>query len=154
MQQYRQMYMAVGVLVVVFLCGMLFLTFKGSDSSLFSNRDVFGLYAKFDQVSGLHVNSPVRIAGVQVGRVTHIALDAKTYQARVDMSFNQDIAIPVDSSAVIYTDGLLGSKYISIQVGYEHQALADGARIEQTSSGVVLEEFLASAVNMLRKKDD
>ena len=62
--------------------------------------------------------------------------------------------MPVDSSVKVYTDGLLGGRYLSINVGFESDdLLKSGGVIEHTTSGLVLEDFLAGAVNSMRGKD-
>ncbi len=154
MRQNDRIYMGVGVVAVSFLVAVLFLTIYGSDFNIFQQESSFSLRAKFDNVSGVHINSPIRIAGVHVGRVKAIRLDNKTYQAEVSMAFSKKIEIPVDSSVMVYTDGLLGGRYLSITAGFSDDMLNNNQRIEHANSGLVLEEFLANAVNAMRKKND
>src|SRR6202000_2595281 len=72
--------------------------------------------AGFDETGGLTVGAPVVISGVRVGEVSKISLDP-TYRARVDMDLKGDLKLPVDTSASIVTSGVLGDRYISLQLG-------------------------------------
>lgn len=153
MKSSDRVYFGVGIAFIVFVCALLFLSLYGSQFNVIDNQGHFYLQAKFDNVSGLHQRSPVRIAGVNVGRVHSIRLD-DDYQAQVVLSFDRPISLPVDSSVKVYTDGLLGGKYLSIGVGFESDdLLKNGGVIEHTTSGLVLEDFLAGAVNAMRGKD-
>jgi len=99
--------------------------------------------ARFDNIGGLKARSPVRSAGVTVGRVTSIGLDNKTYQGLVTMEIEKGVAFPRDSSARILTAGLLGDQYIGIEPGAEEKNLAAGEMIKQTQSAVVLESLIS-----------
>ena len=98
--------------------------------------------ARFDNIGGLKARSPVRSAGVTVGRVTSITLDPKTYQGLVTMELDKGVQFPKDSSAKILTSGLLGDQYIGIEPGADEKNLAAGDVIKQTQSAVVLENLI------------
>ncbi len=100
------------------------------------------MLARFDNIGGLKARSPVRSAGVTVGRIKTIALDAKTYQGVVMMEIDQGIVFPKDSSAKILTAGLLGDQYIGIEPGADDKTFAAGETIKQTQSAVVLENLI------------
>ena len=53
-----------------------------------------------------------------------------------------DVKIPKDSSAAIHTDGLFGSKFISLGPGAEEALLKDGDTITFTQDAVVVSELL------------
>lgn len=153
MKSKERIYLGVGIAFVCTVVALLFLSLYGSQFNVMDNSSPFYLQAKFDNVSGLHVRSPIRIAGVNVGRVHAIRLD-DNYQAQVILGFDRPIAIPSDSAVKVYTDGLLGGRYLSLSIGYESDdLLKNGGVIEHTTSGLVLEDFLASAVNSMRGKD-
>lgn len=99
------------------------------------------VYAKFDQVAGLKTRAPVEMSGVKVGQVTSIRLD-DDFRARVDLDLRHDLELPVDSSASIFTAGLLGDRYISIELGAEEESLRDGEEIGMTESAIVMERIL------------
>ena len=81
-----------------------------------------------------------------MGRVTSIALDAKTFQGVVTMEIDSSVKFPRDSSAKILTAGLLGDQYIGIEPGSADENLAAGSVIRQTQSAVVLENLIGQFV--------
>lgn len=140
-----------GVFVVVGLAAVAFLAFRVGEAP-FSDKGGFPLYATFDEVSGLKTLAPVDIAGVRVGRVTEIALN-DDYRARVTMDLDPALELPVDTSASIITGGLLGDRYISLQLGGEAEILGPGEEIAFTESAVVLERLIGKLVNNLGSSD-
>lgn len=136
-----------GSFVVVGLAAVAFLAFRVGEAP-FSDRGGLPLYATFDEISGLKTLAPVDIAGVRVGRVTAIELD-DDYRARVSMDLNPELELPIDTSASIITGGLLGDRYISLQLGGETEILQAGEEIAFTESAVVLERLIGKVVNNL-----
>jgi phospholipid/cholesterol/gamma-HCH transport system substrate-binding protein len=132
----------VGCFVLLGLAGLLFLALKAANLGSFSGGDTYMLQARFDNIGGLKVRAPVRSAGVNVGRVTDITLDAKTYQGVVTLDIDSGVQFPKDSSAKILTAGLLGDQYIGIEAGADEKNLAPGAVITQTQSAIVLENLI------------
>lgn len=133
----------VGLFVLLGLAGLVFLSLKAANLASFGTRDTYTVTARFDNIGGLKARSPVRSAGVVVGRVTSIALDPKSYQGLVTMELDNSVQFPKDSSAKILTSGLLGDQYIGIEPGAEEKNLAAGDVIKQTQSAVVLENLIS-----------
>jgi len=104
------------------------------------------LYATFDQTGGLKPRAPVVIAGVKVGQVTRISLDQNA-RARVDMDLDRNLKVPTDTSASIVTSGILGDRYISLQLWGEDQDLKDGEEISFTESAVILERLIGKLIH-------
>ena len=89
------------------------------------------------------MRSKVAISGVEIGQVLAIEYDQKTMNAKVTLEIDSSISnIPIDSTASILTEGLLGSKYMSISLGAEDQTLSGGGEIFDTQSAVILEELI------------
>jgi phospholipid/cholesterol/gamma-HCH transport system substrate-binding protein len=104
------------------------------------------LYASFDEASGLKRLAPVDIAGVKVGRVTAIDLD-DDYRARVRMNLQEGLELPIDTSASIVTAGVLGDRYVSLQLGGEEALLESGEEISFTESAVILERLIGKVLD-------
>jgi phospholipid/cholesterol/gamma-HCH transport system substrate-binding protein len=136
----------VGLFVLLGMAGLLFLALKAANLASFGNGTGYVISARFDNIGGLKPRSPVRSAGVTVGRVVSIKLDAKTYQGVVKMEVDSDVQFPKDSSAKILTAGLLGDQYIGIEPGSADDNLVAGGRINQTQSAVVLENLIGQLV--------
>ena len=101
------------------------------------------LKARFDDVSGLNVHAPVRIAGVKIGVVESIELLPKTYQAKIVMMIDEKFKnLPTDTSVSVATEGLLGMKYLEITPGFEDTFLKSGGEITQTVSSISLEKLI------------
>ena len=133
----------VGLFVLLGLMALTFLALKAANLASFGSRDSYSLSARFDNIGGLKPRAPVRSAGVTVGRVTSIRLDAKTFQGLVTMEIDRDVVFPKDSSAKILTAGLLGDQYIGLEAGGEDKNLVPGDTIKQTQSAVVLESLIS-----------
>ena len=133
----------VGLFVVLGAVALVFLALKAANLGSFATgSDAYQLQARFDNIGGLKARAPVRSAGVNVGRVTAIGLDPKTYQGVVTLEINKGVEFPKDSSAKILTAGLLGDQYIGIEPGADDKNFAAGEVIKQTQSAVVLENLI------------
>lgn len=139
----RSIEILVGLFVVLGAAGLLFLALKAANLGSFTNGgETYTVQARFDNIGGLKPRAPVRSAGVNVGRVTSVTLDAQTFQGLVTMEVNQGFLFPKDSSAKILTAGLLGDQYIGIEPGGDERNLAPGDVITQTQSAMVLENLI------------
>ena len=75
----------------------------------------YTLYANFNDVSGLKTGDQVQLAGVQIGKVMQIGIE--NYRARVALRVDNGVAIDRGAIASIMTSGIIGDKYVSIQLG-------------------------------------
>lgn len=99
---------------------------KGAE--IFSANNTY--YAYYAQVSGIQASSHVVINGVKVGYVTKVVLDENpTNGVEVVLSIDNRYAIPADSKARIFTDGLMGGKAIEIVYGSASEAIPDDGTI-------------------------
>jgi len=133
----------VGFFVLLGVAALVFLSLKAANLSSFSGGETYTLTAKFDNIGGLKARSPVRSAGVTVGRVASIALDPKTYQGVVRLDMQKSVQFPTDSSARILTSGLLGDQYVGLEAGADEKNFAPGDTIKQTQSAIVLESLIS-----------
>src|SRR3954463_5474673 len=136
----------VGLFVLLGIAGLVFLSLKAANLASFGARDSYTVTARFDNIGGLKARSPVRSAGVTVGRVTSISLDQKTFQGLVAMELDRAVQFPKDSSAKILTSGLLGDQYVGIEPGADDKNLGAGDLIKQTQSAVVLENLIGQMI--------
>ena len=138
----RNIEILVGLFVLLGLLALVFVALKAANLTSFSGGDTYALSARFDNIGGLKARAPVRSAGVVVGRVTGITLDAKSYQGVVTLDVDRRFQFPKDSAAKILTAGLLGDQYIGIEPGGDDKNLQAGDTIAQTQSAVVLENLI------------
>ena len=133
----------VGLLVVIGTAAMLFLALQSANLLSLNFQPTYTVSAMFDNIGGLKKQAAVKSAGVVVGRVKEIKFDGKSYQARVVMAIETQHQFPKDSSLKILTSGLLGEQYIGIEAGAEEKVLADGDKVQDTQSAVVLENLIS-----------
>jgi phospholipid/cholesterol/gamma-HCH transport system substrate-binding protein len=98
--------------------------------------------AKFDRIDGLGSGADVRMSGVKIGTVTSQTIDPETYLAVVTMRVDSRIRLPVDTSAEITSEGLLGGRYIALVPGGSERMIANGGTIEATQAAISLEALL------------
>jgi phospholipid/cholesterol/gamma-HCH transport system substrate-binding protein len=134
--------MLVGFFVLLGMLGLVFLALKAANLGSVGGGDTYSVQARFDNIGGLKPRAPVRAAGVTVGRVKSISLDAKTFQGVVTLDIEKDYVFPKDTAAKILTAGLLGDQYIGLEPGGDDKNLAAGETIAQTQSAVVLENLI------------
>jgi phospholipid/cholesterol/gamma-HCH transport system substrate-binding protein len=132
----------VGIFVALGLAAVIFIALKVANQSSFHAAPSYEVVAYFNNIGGLKLRSPVKSAGVIVGRVTDIQLDTKTYQAKVAMALDQQYVFSTDSTASIITSGLLGEQYVGLEVGAETDMLKNGDTIQLTSSALLLEKLI------------
>lgn len=143
MAQKRAVELGVGLFVAAGIAALLMLALKVSNMSNFSSADGYNVTARFENIGGLKVRSPVSVAGVRVGRVAAIELDDKDYEAvvylHIDSNYNK---LPTDSTASILTSGVLGENYIGLEAGADETFLKEGGEVKLTQSAMVLEQLI------------
>lgn len=132
----------VGLFVLLGILAILFLALRAANLGNFVVGKTYEVTASFDNIGGLKVRSPVKSAGVTVGRVKSIVLDTKTYQGAVTMELEQNMMFPSDTSAKILTSGLLGDQFIGLVPGGSDKNLEAGSVIKLTQSAVLLENLI------------
>ena len=133
----------VGLFVASGIVGLFFLAMQVSNLSSFSDEDGYTVTARFENSGGLKIKSPVSAAGVKIGRVSAINFDPKTYESVVQMRINtQYNTLPDDTTASIFTAGLLGEQYVNLEPGGSDQYLKNDSKIEITQSAIILEKAI------------
>ena len=135
------------VVAFVIICAALFFTTAYKYSAKQNNSaNSYDLYASFDRADGISVGSEVKIAGIIIGYVQEAKLDLKNYNAKIRLNIENNIKIPLDSSANIISDGLLGGKFIDITIGGDEGYLIPGGFIKYTTSSMNLENLIGKMV--------
>ena len=143
----RTIEILVGIFMLLFLGAMLVLALRVSNLTGIGGGDGYTLTAEFENVGGLKSGAPVSAGGVRVGQVDSIEYDSETYSAVVTMGIDAEYAqFPEDTTASIYTAGLLGEQYIGFEPGAEDLYLADGDRMDLTQSALVLERLIGQVL--------
>jgi len=135
----------VGIFVLIGILCVGYLTVKLGKMEIIGG-DVYKIIARFDSVAGLKSDSSVQMAGVEIGRVTEIALDTGVLDAVVTMNIHKGVPIQEDAIASVKTSGLIGDKYISIQPGGSDKILTAGGVITETESAIDIESLISKYV--------
>lgn len=129
---------AVGAFLLLALASLLVLAFASTNRQFGGGGDTYPLTARFSTLGQLRLQAPVRIGGVAVGRVAKIDLDPKRFDAVVTLDIDRRYQLPADTSAGIFTSGLLGESYIGLQPGGDPENLQAGEEIAYTQPAVDL----------------
>jgi phospholipid/cholesterol/gamma-HCH transport system substrate-binding protein len=143
MGRQRGIEILVGLFMALGFVALFFLAMKVSNLSAAVNSEGYQLTARFSNVGSLKVRSPVSMAGVRVGRVERVDFDKDTYEAVVTIRIDAAMdTIPEDTFANVFTAGLLGEQYISLEPGGSTDYLLDGDEIAHTQSALILEQMI------------
>jgi phospholipid/cholesterol/gamma-HCH transport system substrate-binding protein len=85
----------------------------------------------FGYANGLKKAAPVRLAGVEAGRVKSIDIltEGNEMKVKVELLIDDGIGIPADSNISINQLGLLGEKYVEVTPGKSQQLIQEGGRV-------------------------
>ncbi|MGE3771242.1 MAG: outer membrane lipid asymmetry maintenance protein MlaD [Bdellovibrionales bacterium] len=133
-----------GALVLVVAIGFLAMAYQKSDSGVVD--DGYMLTAQFTRIDGLKSGADVMLSGVKVGNVLKQRLNPETFMAELTLTLDGHIRLPKDTVALIASEGLMGGKYISLEVGGEEQVLEPGSRIQYTQTSPNLEQLLGQVI--------
>lgn len=142
----KKVELMVGLFAALGIAALLMLSLKVADSGISGNGETYKLYAKFDNIGGLKVRSPIKVGGVVVGRVSDISLDPKDYTPVVTLEIYAEYKGFSEATSVsILTAGLLGEQYIGLLPGFIDESvdtLEPGDFILDTKPALVLEELI------------
>lgn len=141
---------AIGALVLALAAWFVVFAYKRTQGG-----DVSGSYhinARFPNATGVSVGTDVRVSGIKVGTVRAQTLDTESYEAVLTLAVDPKVKLPLDSSAAITSEGILGGNYISLRPGGETEMLRDGDEITDTSGSLDLLQLIGSFVNQTASK--
>jgi phospholipid/cholesterol/gamma-HCH transport system substrate-binding protein len=124
----------VGIVAVIALSvlAVLIVTMSGSNP-LFRKTEV--VYVYFDDSFAMTVGAtPVRLNGIPVGKVSGVDLSGENTinrTVRITLALNQEALalIPVDSTAGLAQQNLLGARYINVKRGKSAETIQPGGEI-------------------------
>jgi len=143
----------VGLFVAMGIAALFVLALRVSNYSTYTNSNQYHVNVYFENIGGLKVRSPVTLSGVTVGRVTNIDYDPENLEAKVKLGIDEKYNfLSIDTSASIYTAGLLGEQYVALEPGAEDETLKDGDDIQHSQSAMVLEELIGQFLVKMTSK--
>ncbi|MBQ8750373.1 MAG: MCE family protein [Alphaproteobacteria bacterium] len=143
----------IGIVSLIAIIIMVFMTISHNASiKKEGDGNTYKVYASFGRTDGLNVGDVVRMSGVSIGRVIASELDAD-YNSKLTFEIGDEYKIPDDSSASIISFGLIGGKYVEIDVGGSEDFLRSGDSISYTQDALVVEELLDRIISMGKSKN-
>jgi phospholipid/cholesterol/gamma-HCH transport system substrate-binding protein len=103
-------------------------------------------YSYVESAAGLEKNSPVRIAGVEIGRVESIKLEG--LKAKVTMLLPFHVKLPLGSKLYVKSSGLLGEKYIEIVPGTGAEFIQANGLVEEGGPSADVDRVLTQLSNI------
>jgi phospholipid/cholesterol/gamma-HCH transport system substrate-binding protein len=135
----------IGVLALVALGLTAALVFAvGGQGGLFAWQRI-KLRTTFDDVRGLKDGAVVRLAGVEVGKVTEVAFGATGVDVMMEVREEMQPRITTESTASIGSLSLLGEPIIDLTPGRSGTPIPDGGFIKPGRSPSAISDVAASA---------
>lgn len=138
---------AVGAFLLLALASLMVLAFASTNRKFGFGSDSYELKARFTNLGQLRKQAPVKIGGVVIGQVGDIQLDPVKFDSVVTLDINDSYKdLPADTSAGIFTSGLLGENYVGLSPGGDPEVLKDGDEIAFTQPAVDLLQLVGKYV--------
>jgi len=142
---------SVGAFLLLALASLLVLAVASTNQRFGIGGGDYVLKARFSQIGQLRPQAPVKVGGVTIGQVADIQLDPVKYDSIVTLSLDGKFKdLPADTSAGIFTSGLLGESYIGLQLlGESYIGLQPGGDPDVLKSGDEI-VFTQPAVDLIQ----
>jgi phospholipid/cholesterol/gamma-HCH transport system substrate-binding protein len=151
----RVLQIRIGAFILAGLVAFLAITYMlGAQARYFERK--YQLYAEFTEVGGLTEGATVRLAGVQIGRVTGVELPPHPGgKVRVTLTITRRFAdrIRRNSEARIVTQGLLGDKLVEVSVGSADAAPLKSGDVLVSRDPFEMQQMFAAAAGTLKQVD-
>ncbi len=145
----------IGAFILVGLGAFLAIIYMlGAQARYFERK--YNLYADFTEVGGLTEGATVRLAGVQIGRVTRVELPPHPGgKVRVTLTITRRFTdrIRRNSEARIVTQGLLGDKLVEVTVGTADQPPLKSGDVLVSRDPFEMQQMFAAAADTLKQVD-
>jgi phospholipid/cholesterol/gamma-HCH transport system substrate-binding protein len=134
--------LAVGLFMLIGFGAFVYLALQLGEVPFFRQGSTYVLKAEFDNVSGIKKGASIQVAGVSVGEVAEVAL-SPTEAALLHLRIEKSLKVPIDSIASVKSQGIIGDKYIQLNLGGDEKKLNPGEIIRETESSVDLESLIS-----------
>ena len=97
-----------------------------------NNISGYNIFTNFTSIGGLTRGSDVSVNGVKVGSVIETKLNPDDFSVDVMMSIDSNYKFPEDTIAKISTYGIIGNKYIKLEIGSSKDLIKPNGKIKST----------------------
>jgi len=108
------------------------------------------LYASFKDIGELKRGAPIRLSGIAVGRVEGMRLEPD-YSVVMTLGIYDTFRFPDDSAVAIYSDGLMGGKYVAILPGGSSDYMAPGGYFEYSQDAIDITRMIGIGIDKFMK---
>lgn len=116
-----------------------------------STENGYVVKAFFRQTEGITVGSKVRLAGIRIGYVKELSLRPdRNFSVDATMAIEKKIKIPSDSIASVQTGGILGEKFVEIEVGGDDVYLTDGGRFAYATEALRMDDLTEKVITLAK----
>lgn len=133
---------AVGLFMLLGFAALIYLALQLGEVPFLRQGSTYLLKAEFDNVAGIKKGASVQIAGVTVGEVAEIAL-SKSDAALLSLRVEKTVKVPKDSIVSVKSQGIIGDKYIQLNLGGDEELFKPGEVIRETESSVDIESLIS-----------
>lgn len=115
--------------------------------AVLGGNDTYEVEATFARTYNLFPGSPVRVLGIDVGKVKEVEIDPGEDAVTAILTVDGDIELPADVGALIVPEALLGERYVQLDPPYTGgETLEPGATIplDRTQVPFEFDEVLES----------
>lgn len=146
----KKIELTVGIFVLAGILAITYLAVKVGGAGFSAKEHT--IHARFSNIGGLKEGSNVMAAGVKIGKIGKIQLDADNLVAIVEIKLNpkqnfygetKELIIYDDARASIRTNGLIGDKYIALDPGSSMMELPEDEIIVDTESALDIESLIS-----------
>lgn len=133
----------VGIMVTIVLAGLVFLTFRVGNFNF--GQEGYSVTVLFRNIEGLAKEAPVRLSGLEVGRVSDLQLVYDKDETRIELTLwlRDDAKLREGAKAFVKTMGFLGDKYLGLTPGDPHAPFLKPGAVIMGQEPVDLEELMA-----------
>lgn len=127
----------------------------GNKDSLFSKNIMVRTY--FENIEGLKTGASVRLNGLTIGSVSDIELkNSTTNRVEVTMRIKEEVIqyVRLDSEASIETEGMIGSKLVSISPGTETYAVVKDNGVIMAKDPINMTQILSETQEIMKYMKD
>ncbi len=137
----------VGLLTLVAMASVAVMSLK-----ITQNQSGFGKHIQYNTIledaSGILEKTPIKVAGINAGRIKSIELEGN--KALITFEITEKIKITPEAKMRIKTVGLLGDKFIDMDVGSQKGSRLEAGSMVPTSGGEGLDSLAKDAGAVLK----
>ena len=109
----------------------------------------YDINVKFADVSGLPVKAPVKLSGVEVGRVKQIRIEKG--QAVVVAGIHEGVEIFRDARFSVVMTGIIGTKYLKVEQGTPGAGLLKAGAVVRGADEMPMDAMIAQTMNSIKE---